>query len=81
MPRLNWKPMKEAPLDGTSIRVPLVKYPTGGYDRAFFQDETWWYHNSKKEDSYAAGPDPTGWLPATNTLEKADGKTPSEQKN
>lgn len=74
MPRLNWKPMSEAPLDGSSVKIPPVTYPFVRYDRAFFQDGSWWYHNSKKEDSYAVGPDPTGWLPIVNISENSDGK-------
>lgn len=57
---MKWQPIDTAPKDGTEFLVP----PDAGYTQAFYQDDFWWWHNVKN-DSFAVGPIPKGWMPLT----------------
>lgn len=53
-----WSPLESAPKDGTEI----MAVPQCGYDRSLYQDGFWFWSNAGG-DSFAAGPEPTGWKP------------------
>ncbi len=52
------QPIENAPMDGSSLRVPEF----GGYRYAFYQDGYWWWHTNTLSSDYAVGPIPDGWF-------------------